>query len=241
MWNVLVFFVGFTLLKKLISSIKKLKCNQAFFLAFVIWLRFFLSAYHEFTFPPLIAGMSINALASILVIAASFFVIPTHLWQIKKLLPLYFFILCIIISAALSGQFIQSIAVITKWLYFIVIALLTYQVMKRHGETVTLNLLLIPFSFPIILQVLSILMGYAKQTEADGSASFIGGYNHEAVFSIVILTFLFLVVLLNRKYIKFQPFVVAFAIFCLLMANYRTALLGAIPILLLGLYHQFRY
>jgi len=224
--------VGIVVLAKTIRSAKKMRCMATFFLGFIIWFRFFLSGYHEITFPPVVLGMSVNALVSVLVVITAFFIVPLRLWQLKVLLPVYTFLLCVVLSAVVNSQFGSSVGSIIKWVYLLIVSLLIYHTLKLHGEKKVLSYLLIPFSLPIIMQVISIFLGYSKQTEGDMSISFIGGYNHEAVFSIIILTFMVLWVLLPRNSIRFQPLMVGFSIFCLLMANYRTALLGALPILL---------
>jgi len=80
------------------------------------------------------------------------------------------------------------------------------------------------------LQVLSIVLGEAKATEADGSASYVGGYNHEAAFSMIIVSFIFVVGLTERTSINFRTSLFTISIFLLVLVNYRTAILTILPI-----------
>jgi O-antigen ligase len=79
--------------------------------------------------------------------------------------------------------------------------------------------------------VLSILAGLGKVSEKDSSICFIGGYNHEAAVSIVILTLLYCACVLERDRPKLTILVMPVAVVSLLLANYRTTLLAALPIL----------
>ena len=230
MWNALIVIVGLASLVKLCLAARELRCQYTLFLGGAIWLRYVLSAYHEITFSPVLSGLSINALASMGVVGAGMLLIPKRFWMMKNLLPIYVFLFCVMISTVVSGQFVAFLGVLTKWLYLCVIALTTYLAMKRHGSQKILLFLMIPLSVPIILQLFSIALGVAKQTEGDGSISFIGGYNHEAAFSVVVFTFMTILILLDRKSIKLQLPFVLFSIFCLVMVNYRTALLAAVPV-----------
>ena len=230
MWNVLVTFIGLPIFVRMVLSARNLNCRHILFLGGVIWLRYFLSAYHEFTFPPVLSGLSINALVSIIVVIAGLFIVPKRFWRMKQLVPVYLFLCCIAVSSVISGQYVAFISVLTKWLYFLVIALLTYFVMMRHGQKQVFSFILIALSLPMILLVCSLIFGVAKETEGDGSVSFIGGYNHEAAFSIVVFTFMNILILLDKNSIKFQIPLIIFSMFSLVMVNYRTTLLAAIPV-----------
>ena len=83
---------------------------------------------------------------------------------------------------------------------------------------------------PIVLQVLSVVLGQAKSTEADGSTSYIGGYNHEAAFSMIIVSFIFVVGLTERSSIKFRTSLFTLAVVLLVLVNYRTSILTILPI-----------
>jgi len=83
---------------------------------------------------------------------------------------------------------------------------------------------------PVMMQILSILLGEVKATENDGSASYIGGYNHEAAFSMIIVSFIFVLGLTERSAIKFRTSLFTLAALLLILVNYRTAVLTILPI-----------
>ncbi|ANB26838.1 hypothetical protein A6F57_17630 [Alteromonas stellipolaris] len=206
-------------------------CNK--YLAFAIcaiWLRYFLSAFHTITYPPLVAGFSINALGSIGVAGLGLLLIPTAVFTLKKLFPFYVFFTAIAVSGFVNMQIPGTINVLVKWCYFLVLAGALFLSIRSQGQNETFKKLLVAFVMPVTLQVLSIVLGEAKATEADGSTSFIGGYNHEAAFSMIIVSFIFVLGFVNRNAISFRTTLFTIAIVLLILVNYRTAILTILPI-----------
>ncbi|MDO6535573.1 O-antigen ligase family protein [Alteromonas stellipolaris] len=206
-------------------------CNK--YLAFAIcaiWLRYFLSAFHTITYPPLVAGFSINALGSIGVAGLGLLLIPTAVFTLKKLFPFYILFTAIAVSGFVNMQIPGTINVLVKWCYFLVLAGALFLSIRSQGQNETFKKLLVAFTMPVVLQVLSVVLGQAKATEADGSASYIGGYNHEAAFSMIIVSFIFVMGLIERNTIRFRVSLFTLAVFLLVLVNYRTAILTILPI-----------
>ena len=206
-------------------------CNK--YLAFAIcaiWLRFFLSAFHTITYPSLIAGFSINALCSIGVAGLGLMLLPTAVFTLKKLLPFYFFFAAITVSGFINMEISGTLNVLVKWCYFLVVASAIFLSIRVYGQNKTFKKLLVAFAMPLILQLLSVLLGHTKATESDGSTSYIGGYNHEAAFSMVIVSFIFLVGLVERGTLKFRTLVFSVSVVLLVLVNYRTSVLAILPI-----------
>jgi hypothetical protein len=206
-------------------------CNK--YLAFAIcaiWLRYFLSAFHTVTYPSLVAGFSLNALGSIGVAGLGLLLIPTAVFTLKKLFPFYVFFTAIAVSGFVNMQIPGTINVLVKWCYFLVLAGALFLSIRSQGQNETFKKLLVAFFMPVTLQVLSIVLGEAKATEADGSASYVGGYNHEAAFSMIIVSFIFVVGLTERQSIQFRTSLFTLSIFLLVLVNYRTAILTILPI-----------
>lgn len=206
-------------------------CNK--YLAFAIcaiWLRYFLSAFHTITYPPLVAGFSINALGSIGVAGLGLLLIPTAVFTLKKLLPFYTFFIAIAVSGFVNMEIPGTINVLVKWCYFLVLAGALFLSIRCQGQNETFKKLLVAFVMPITMQVFSVLMGHAKAAEADGSISYIGGYNHEAAFSMIIVSFIFVVGLVERNTIRFRTSLFTLAVILLILVNYRTAILTILPI-----------
>jgi len=206
-------------------------CNK--YLAFAIcaiWLRYFLSAFHTITYPSLVAGFSINALGSIGVAGLGLLLIPTAVFTLKKLFPFYVFFTAIAVSGFVNMQIPGTINVLVKWCYFLVLAGALFLSIRSQGQNETFKKLLVAFVMPVTLQVLSIVLGEAKATEADGSTSYIGGYNHEAAFSMIIVSFIFVIGLVKRNTIRFRTSLFTLAVVLLILVNYRTAILTILPI-----------
>ncbi|MDP6881742.1 MAG: O-antigen ligase domain-containing protein, partial [Alteromonas macleodii] len=179
--KVVVGLISFIMVYRTITG----NCNK--YLAFAIcaiWLRFFLSAFHTITYPSLVAGFSINALSSISVAGLGLFFLPFAVFTLKKLFPFYLLFAVIAVSGFVNMKIPGAINVLVKWCYFLVLAGALFLSIRVQGQQETFKKLLVAFVMPVTMQVLSILLGHAKAAEADGSTSFIGGYNHEAAFSM---------------------------------------------------------
>ena len=214
-------------------------CNK--YLAFAvcaIWLRLVLSAFHEITYDPLIAGLSINALGSISIAGFGLLLLPGKVFLLKKFVPFYLLFAVIIVSGIGNFAAIETINVLVKWAYFLVIACALFLSIRAQGMNTSLLKLFVPFMMPIGLQVMSVLMGEVKATESDGSASYVGGYNHEAAFSMIVVSFLFIVGLIERGTLKFQTTIFSLGIILLVLVNYRTAMLAALPIISIYFYNS---
>jgi hypothetical protein len=126
----------------------------------------------------------------------------------------------------LNQAWLGAINATLKWLYLIVFALAAYLAMQRCGRERTLRALAVVFAVPIVLQWLSVPWGL-KATNADGSTSFLGGYQHQQALSIILLTFLY-VACFSRGMSGTASYVrLAVSVAGIALANYRTALLAA--------------
>jgi len=225
--KVVVGLISFILVYRTIKG----NCNK--YLAFAIcaiWLRFFLSAFHTITYPSLIAGFSINALSSISVAGLGLFFLPLKVFTLRKLVPFYFLFLVIFISGFLNYKIPGTINVLVKWCYFLVLASAIFLSVRAQGHSETFKKLLVCFFMPVALQILSVALGEVKATENDGSASYIGGYNHEAAFSMIIVSFIFVLGLTKRNDVRLRVLSFTTAIILLVLVNYRTSILTILPI-----------
>jgi hypothetical protein len=157
------------------------------FVIFAIWSRYLLGAYHFLTYKPLFAGLSLIAFCSVGIIALGLVVIKPRDLLMRHLVPCYMLIGVVIVNGLVNSTPGGIISVALKYGYSIVVTLAVFESLGRLGERF-LSVLLWAFLPPLVLQALSIILGIDKRTEADGSASFIGGYNHEAHFSIILAT-----------------------------------------------------
>ncbi len=212
--------------------VRRLRNTSARFLILALSTRYLVSAFHHFTYDPLVGGLSIVALVSALVFAVGIVLLPPRRLMLKALAPIYAFAVAIAISAALNpesaGGFVD---VVVKWGYFLVILLHAREAAMSLGIGKVSALLLWALAAPFLFQIASLILGVSKATEADGSVSYIGGYNHEAAFSVMGLTALMLAGFASVLRGWSIP-IVALAVCSIVLANYRTALIAAAPFLL---------
>jgi len=207
-------------------QVRRLRDSCATFLLLATWFRYGIATFHQYTYPPVVLGLSLIALTSIIVVAVGLVVVGGRNLLIRKLIPIYGIMLVVLISAIANGRWIEAINATFKWLYLIVFALAAYSAMQRLGSDRIFRSLAVIFAGPIGLQWLSVSWGL-KTTAQDGSSFFIGGFQHQQSISIILLTFLFVTC--------FSPSLSVIASYGRLvivavgvaLANYRTSLLAA--------------
>jgi len=207
-------------------QVRRLRDSCATFLLLATWFRYGIATFHQYTYPPVVLGLSLIALTSIIVVAVGLVVVGGRNLLIRKLIPIYGVMLVVLISAIANERWIEAVNATFKWLYLIVFALAAYSAMQRLGSDRIFRSLAVIFAGPIGLQWLSVPWGL-KTTAQDGSSFFIGGFQHQQSISIIFLTFLFVTC--------FSPFLSVIASYGRLvivvvgvaLANYRTSLLAA--------------
>jgi hypothetical protein len=214
----------------LMKTCKHISNRYLLFVMAALWLRYTLSAFHQITYDPLIAGFSINALGSIFVVAAGIAVIPNFTFRLRHYLVFYSFFSIILVSGVINAEYKGLINVLVKWGYFFVISTALFLALRMLPTKQVFKALLVSFFLPVSLQILSIVLGEVKATENDGSASFIGGYNHEAAFSMILVGFILVLGWLERKTIKYHAPLFFGAVFLLVLVNYRTSMLAVLPV-----------
>lgn len=207
------------------------------FIVFAVWLRYILSAYHTFTFAASPLSLSWNALGSLAICGVGLLVVRSRRILDVGFVPFYLVLLAFLASGAVNHDIGGAVDTIVKFVYLAVIMLATTDAIEDIGTEAFFKLMLWPFAVPFGLQAVSVVLGAAKATETDGSASYIGGFNHEAAFSVALATGL-LVVCLGRR--LGGSLKVALLLLCgvgIALANYRTAILAMGPLLLATLMH----
>jgi hypothetical protein len=198
------------------------------FVVFAIWTRLILSALHRYTYPKILAGQSINALFSVFVVGVGFLIIRKALLLHKAALPIYLLLGVTVLSAVASSRVVPAFDDLVKYLYFLVVALATYQALANDDRDFGLAALL-AFSPLVLLQLISIALRIPK-VATDGSLSYIGGYNHEAAFSVALVGLFFVACLAGRVNVALRAAAMMAAVIGIVFANYRTAILGIVPL-----------
>lgn len=193
--------------------------------------RFAASAIHFITYRPSPAGLSWNALISVALVATGLLLIRPSRLRLPAMIPLYLLLLLIVLSGVANAQYAGLADMFVKYMLFGVLMLLSSDAVTELGPEQFLKPLIWPFALPLVFQLLSILLGVAKAAEADGSTSYIGGYNHEGAFSVMLVAGLTITCLAPRLNVLIKGLLIVFFTLGIVLANYRTSMLGVLPLL----------
>jgi hypothetical protein len=217
----------------LILALRFVTTVNARFVVFACWLRFMLSAYHVYTFPKVLLGtLSVNALGSAGLFALGLLLLPRTLLLSKAIMSAYAVLFVIVLSAFANGAYKQAFEPIVKFGLFIVIALNCYQALRTDDERRFGIATLLSFSPLLVFQALSLMLNISKSDPGTSVRNFIGGYDHEAAFSVALIG-LFVVAAVSRAIpTALKVAVVPVAVLSILLANYRTSMLAMAPLLI---------
>lgn len=221
------------LLVALVIAARRAGSVAGAFVVVALWMRYTAGAYHLYMFQPLGGGLSGNALLSIGVTAFGllFVVRPANL-ALKWLLPVYALIGFALFSAALNGDAAGGVNVAVKYAYMIVIMIAVFQALRSDPDARFLSWTMVSFLPLLVFQALSLALNLPKGSEDGDGLVWIGGYNHEAAFSVAMMTG-FLV----GCFAKSAPRAVRVAFLLatligILLAGYRTTILAFAPLAL---------
>lgn len=238
-WLPLAALVSLCTLVLTISQMRRFSDPATQFLIFVIWFRYVLSAFHEYTTMPLIGGVSFSALMTMGVVAVFLALTDKKLLALKVLAPLYAYIALVVLSGVINREIGGMINGLIKWFYLLTVAVAVYAAVKRYGPNAILRGILPGMITPLVLGLLSYAVGYGTFSEFDQSMSYRGGYIHEAVFSVIIFTLLSASILVKWKSPLAAPLFILIATVVILLANYRTTILAMIPIIITIAYSSY--
>lgn len=212
-------------------SLRKIPSHAAKFVVFAVGARFVLSALHEITYKPSPLGLSWNALGSITVCALGLFALRRRFVFSPGLLPFYPILIIMILSGLINFQPAPLASVITKFAYLIVLMLATADAIEDVGGEYLCKKLITPIILPLVLQAFSVLLGWSKPGEDGGAASYIGGFNHEAGFSMMIASGVLIACLMPSS--RLRPFFLKIVVLVssVFLANYRTVIIGLMPLI----------
>ena len=200
------------------------------FVVFAIWLRVVLSALHSVTFLRSPAGLSYNALGSILVCGVGLLVLRKRRASDIGLIPFYPLFGAILVSGVLNHVIPATVDMFVKYLYMAIVTLAVVDALDEAGWDRALSKIFLPCLILMGFQALSVILGVVKASEADGSASYIGGYNHEAAFSVALCSALVLLAMRQNMRVAAKLGLTAMLVIGIGLANYRTAMIAILPI-----------
>jgi hypothetical protein len=200
------------------------------FALFALCFRYLASAHHAITFKASPVGMSWNALGSSAVFVGGLLLIQRRHLALKPLIPCYILIASVVASGLVNHDVPGIVDVVVKFGYLAIITISVYEGLCALGEGRMMNLLLWSAAIPLLFQALSIVFHIAKASEADGSTSYIGGYNHEAAFSIVLATCFVIGCFASGLRFWVRNAILLVLLAGMLVANYRTTILAFAPL-----------
>jgi O-antigen ligase len=205
--------------------------TSARYVVFACWVRFILSSYHVYTFRHVVGPISGTALGSASLFVLGILLLPKRMLLSKALVSIYCVLAAIGISTLINHLLLSSFEPITKFGLVIALAMHSYLALRNGDPKKFVLSLLVSFAPLLLFQLMSIVFNVPKATEADGSASYIGGYYHEAAFSIALLA-LFVVIALTRSIPRWiKVVIIPLIMVSIVLANYRTAIMAALPLL----------
>ena len=225
--------VTLLLLVPLVVAARRAGSIAGAFVVVALWLRCVAGAYHLYMFQPIAGGLSGNALLSVAVTGFGhlFVVRPANL-ALKWLLPIYALMALTLFSAALNGDPAGGINATVKYAYMTVILLAVFQALRCDPDARFLGWAMVSFLPLLVFQALSLVLNLPKGSEEGDGLVWIGGYNHEAAFSVALMAG-FLVGCLARSAPRAVQgaFLIA-TFFAILLAGYRTTILAFAPLAL---------
>lgn len=206
-----------------------LRGDAARFLIAAIWLRYIISVFHVVTYRDFMGGLSLTAIGSILVTGLGLLLVDKRYLLLKALLPVYALIAIALVSAHLNAGLFTALDTVVKYVYFCTLLIATHEALKDNLPGDLFRRLIAAFAPLLVFQILSVVTGLVKASELDGSRSYIGGYNHEAAFSVALVTFFIAVSFATgvRRWVKSALLVLIFA--GVALANYRTSIIALLP------------
>lgn len=208
----------------------RIKSAAGRFVIAALWARYVFGAYHVYMFKPLAAGLSGNALASIAITGVGLLVIHKRNLMLAALLPVYLLIALIFLSGGLNGDPMGSVGVAVKYAYFAVLMVATFEALRQDEDEKLLPLLLWAFAPLLLFQWLSLALGLPKGSETGDGLVWIGGYNHEAAFSMALSAAFVAGCLAYRLNPVLRLGFVTAVLTGIVLAGYRTAIAAMTPL-----------
>ena len=209
-------------------------------LALVLFLlfsaRYLVTFFHDYTTRSIFAGQSLNSFLTLFITAVVVAYGRKDLIRYRLFLPVFAFMFALLVSGLWNGEVMGTVnALIRQFLFLGLMIMVVTAVDGEPNDGSVSRAMLLAFIVPVAYQVMSIVLRLGKASESDGSVSYIGGYVHEGVFSVVLLTAMVIAALVAGLTWRRRTLLLAIIFTALIFANYRTAVLASLPILAMHL------
>jgi hypothetical protein len=204
----------------------------ALFLFLAFSARYMLTFFHDYTTQSLAAGQSLNSFLTLILTGLVLFTSRRDLVRYKLFLPVFVFIGALLVSGIWNVEFLGTTnALIRQFLFLGTMLVIVTAIDAEPNDGSVSRAMLLAFAVPVVYQMMSIVLRFAKASESDGSVSYIGGYVHEGVFSVLLLTAMAITAMAAGLTWRRRTLLLAVFFVSLIFANYRTAVLASLPIL----------
>jgi O-antigen ligase/polysaccharide polymerase Wzy-like membrane protein len=193
------------------------------------WLRYAMGAFHDITFREAFGGLSWMAVASVVTIVAGLAVLDVRRFFSIAFVPVAIICVLMFVSALLNHDPGGASEPVLRFVFFVVITVAASQALETSGIKALARLCWV-FLLPLTFLLASVALGVVKSGELDGSASYIGGYNHEQAFSLILATCFVLSVYAASLRPAMKFFLGVASLVGIALANYRTSILGMAPL-----------
>jgi hypothetical protein len=194
-------------------------------------LRYLFNFFHQFTTVRIYMGQSLNSLLTVTIVFVGLLITWRYLIRYKALFPIYLFMFVLTFSGVWNGEIDGLINTFLRFSLCLSIILVVVRILddKQYDDKLPGQLATI-FFIPLGMQLLSFVMGLSTNAEGDGNVSYVGGYIHEGVFAGVLLTGCALAAIVGGISWRQRTLYLAILLIGLVICNYRTAILAALPI-----------
>lgn len=204
----------------------------AVFLFLALSARYLVTFFHDYTTRSLVGGQSLNSFVTLGITAAALFITRNDLLRYRAFLPVFAMIAALLLSGIWNMEIVGTVnALIRQLLFLSMMVLVATAIDSEPNDGSVSKAMLAAFIIPLAYQLISIVLRLSKASEGDGSVSYIGGYVHEGVFSVLLLTAMVIISLSAGLSWRRRSVYLALIFTALVFANYRTSVLAGLPIL----------
>lgn len=230
MWFFVVFVCSAVGLALTLRQFRFVQDYPTRLLLVAFWARFSVAALPAYTTQSLVAGFSPIALTTLGFTGLMLLACRRRDFQSAHFAVYLPLIAVMVMSAGFNRTIVGLITELIAWTVFAATLQVTRMAIATNGMDRAMRALMAPFATPLLLQMASVALGRSIGSEEDGSRSFIGGYNHESVFSRFVMIFLVISMLVRWRSLWARAGLLLFSLSSIYLSNYRTTILAVLPI-----------
>jgi hypothetical protein len=208
------------------------------FLVLAIWIRYTIGALSDFTADTLVGPLSLLALYAFLIILTGPFFIKKKLYSHPILWQFFPLFLILFLSTFLNFQFSGILEKAATLVFLMILLLLLFQVFQDHGITHILYLLLLIHLPPLLFLLADLIIG-EPIVAPNGARGYYAGYAHNVVPSNIVFSALLIIAFTTWNRATYGFVFSLIALVALNLINYRTTVLGSLPVFILWFFNFF--